>query len=203
MGVVTGTPAAAQRAHPERVAFVASRARRPAAAPARRGARRTSARGSVVSDAVHVAFDLGAESGRAMVGRFDGARLELEEVRRFPTPVRAPARRPLLGCARALRRADVGARRRARARARTSAASASTPGASTSGCSTRAGALLANPLSYRDGRGARVHRRGARARARRGRSTRRPASSSCRSTRSSSCSRSTPAPRSTAPRRCC
>ena len=41
--------------------------------------------------AAHVAFDLGAESGRAVVGRFDGERIELEEVRRFPTQsVRLP-----------------------------------------------------------------------------------------------------------------
>jgi rhamnulokinase len=31
-----------------------------------------------------LAFDLGAESGRAMVGRFDGDRLSLEEAHRFP-----------------------------------------------------------------------------------------------------------------------
>ena len=36
-----------------------------------------------------LAFDLGAESGRAMLGRFDGERLSLEEVHRFPNgPVR-------------------------------------------------------------------------------------------------------------------
>lgn len=36
-----------------------------------------------------LAFDLGAESGRAMVGRFDGDRLSLEEAHRFPNrPVR-------------------------------------------------------------------------------------------------------------------
>jgi rhamnulokinase len=36
-----------------------------------------------------LAFDLGAESGRAVVGRFDGAQLALEEVYRFPNgPVR-------------------------------------------------------------------------------------------------------------------
>ena len=41
--------------------------------------------------AAHVAFDLGAESGRAVVGRFDGERIELDEVRRFPTQsVRLP-----------------------------------------------------------------------------------------------------------------
>ena len=32
-----------------------------------------------------LAFDLGAESGRAILGRFDGGRLELEELHRFPT----------------------------------------------------------------------------------------------------------------------
>ena len=37
----------------------------------------------------YLAFDLGAESGRAMLGRLYGCRLELEEVHRFPnTPVR-------------------------------------------------------------------------------------------------------------------
>jgi rhamnulokinase len=36
-----------------------------------------------------LAFDLGAESGRAVIGRFDGERLRLEEVHRFPNgPVR-------------------------------------------------------------------------------------------------------------------
>ena len=38
-----------------------------------------------------LAFDLGAESGRAMLGRFDGHRLELSEVHRFVNgPVRLP-----------------------------------------------------------------------------------------------------------------
>src|SRR5262245_47314773 len=36
-----------------------------------------------------LAFDLGAESGRAVLGRFDGHRLQLEVVHRFPNvPVR-------------------------------------------------------------------------------------------------------------------
>ncbi len=41
--------------------------------------------------ALHLlAFDLGAESGRAMVGHFDGERLGLEEIHRFSnSPVRA------------------------------------------------------------------------------------------------------------------
>lgn len=38
-----------------------------------------------------LALDLGAESGRAMLGRFDGQRLQLSEVHRFPNgPVRLP-----------------------------------------------------------------------------------------------------------------
>jgi rhamnulokinase len=38
-----------------------------------------------------LAFDLGAESGRAMLGRFDGARLALSEIRRFANvPVALP-----------------------------------------------------------------------------------------------------------------
>ena len=37
----------------------------------------------------YLALDLGAESGRGLLGRFDGERLELEEVHRFPNgPVR-------------------------------------------------------------------------------------------------------------------
>jgi rhamnulokinase len=38
-----------------------------------------------------LAFDLGAESGRALLGRFDGDRLSLADIHRFPnTPVRLP-----------------------------------------------------------------------------------------------------------------
>lgn len=41
------------------------------------------------SGEVYLAFDLGAESGRAILGRFDSHRLRLEEVHRFPNgPVR-------------------------------------------------------------------------------------------------------------------
>jgi rhamnulokinase len=39
----------------------------------------------------YLAVDLGAESGRVVLGRFDGGRMSLEEVHRFPnTPVRLP-----------------------------------------------------------------------------------------------------------------
>ncbi len=41
--------------------------------------------------ASYLAIDLGAESGRAVLGRYDGQRLTLEEVHRFPNePVRLP-----------------------------------------------------------------------------------------------------------------
>jgi rhamnulokinase len=44
-----------------------------------------------MSAAVHVAFDLGAESGRTVAGRFDGEGLVTETVKRFPTrAVRLP-----------------------------------------------------------------------------------------------------------------
>ncbi|MCB9452329.1 MAG: rhamnulokinase [Anaerolineaceae bacterium] len=45
----------------------------------------------MVATANFLAVDLGAESGRAMLGRFDGERLSLAEVHRFPNqPVRLP-----------------------------------------------------------------------------------------------------------------
>jgi rhamnulokinase len=45
----------------------------------------------MAAESVFLAVDLGAESGRTMLGRFDGERMALEEVHRFPnTPVRLP-----------------------------------------------------------------------------------------------------------------
>ena len=39
----------------------------------------------------YLAVDLGAESGRVVLGHFDGGRVSLEEVHRFPNmPVRLP-----------------------------------------------------------------------------------------------------------------
>ena len=39
----------------------------------------------------YVALDLGASGGRAIIGRFDGSRLALEEVHRFANgPVQVP-----------------------------------------------------------------------------------------------------------------
>ena len=44
-----------------------------------------------MSAAAYLAIDLGAESGRAIVGRFDGERLQIEELHRFANiPVRLP-----------------------------------------------------------------------------------------------------------------
>ncbi|MGI9122938.1 MAG: rhamnulokinase, partial [Rubrobacter sp.] len=41
--------------------------------------------------ASYLAVDLGAESGRVVLGRFDGGRVSLEEIHRFPNPaVRLP-----------------------------------------------------------------------------------------------------------------
>ena len=43
----------------------------------------------MAAETTFLAIDLGAESGRALLGRFDGERVVLEEVHRFPNvPVR-------------------------------------------------------------------------------------------------------------------
>src|SRR5437762_14105398 len=50
---------------------------------------RTTGYGLRTMDKKLLAFDLGAESGRGVLGRFDGQRLQLEVVHRFPNgPVR-------------------------------------------------------------------------------------------------------------------
>ena len=106
-----------------------------------------------MSAPVHVAFDLGAESGRAMLGRFDGRRVELEELRRFPTRcVKLPDglywdALGLFGDLTASL-ADV---RGAGAQVRSVGIDS---WAVDFGLVDGSGALLGNPLSYRDGRGA-------------------------------------------------
>lgn len=98
-----------------------------------------------------LAFDLGAESGRATVGRFDGSRLELHEIRRFPTrAVQLPdglywdapglfdeiqAALMEVGTSGELRSVGIDS------------------WAVDFGLLDAVGRLLANPLSYRDGRG--------------------------------------------------
>ncbi len=106
-----------------------------------------------MSGTVHVAFDLGAESGRAMVARFDGDRIELEEVRRFATPsVRLPDGLywDALGLFSELTSA-LAAVRASGERVRSVGVDS---WAVDFGLLDRGGALIANPLSYRDGRGA-------------------------------------------------
>ncbi len=106
-----------------------------------------------MSDSVQVAFDLGAESGRAMVGRFDGRRVELREARRFEN--------------RAVRLPDglywdaLGLYVELCSSLGEIAANGSTVrsiGIDSWGCDfgllDRAGSLVASPLHHRDGRGA-------------------------------------------------
>ncbi|MDX6475953.1 MAG: rhamnulokinase [Gaiellaceae bacterium] len=105
-----------------------------------------------MSGTVHVAFDLGAESGRAMAGRFSGDRVELTEVRRFPTrSVRLPD--GLYWDALGL----FGALTSALSEMRRSGAEIRSLGVDSWGVDfgllDARGSLLGNPLSYRDGRG--------------------------------------------------
>ena len=131
------------------------------------------------------AVDLGAQSGRVALGSFDGERLDVSTVHRFPNvPVRTRGDAALgrarasstacsRGCARAGREAPV-----------------DSVGVDSWGVDfallDRAGRLVQNPVHYRDAR--RAAGDGARARRRcpRASCTSAPASSSCRSTRSSS-----------------
>ena len=141
-----------------------------------------------------VAVDLGAESGRAVVGTFDGGRLALEDVHRFPNVPVTVAGTLHWDFLRLFGEVTAGLRR----------AAAGGPVASVGvdawgvdfGLLDARGRLLANPVHYRD-------------RAHRGdawtwplpwcpatRSTRRRASSSCPSTRCTSSTRwSAPATR--------
>jgi rhamnulokinase len=101
----------------------------------------------------HVAFDLGAESGRAVAGRFDGGRVDLEEVRRFPT---RSARLPDGLYWDALGLYDDLTRTLAEVHARGS--EVRSVGIDSWGVDfgllDGGGTLIANPLHHRDGRGA-------------------------------------------------
>ena len=86
----------------------------------------------------YAAVDLGATSGRVFTGRLQGGRVALEEVHRFDNrPVRCPTACAGTSCT-CSRRRSRGCAARGRSRA-----SASTPGASTTRCSTRAAACSA------------------------------------------------------------
>jgi rhamnulokinase len=106
-----------------------------------------------MTDSVQVAFDLGAESGRAIVGRFDGELLGLSEAGRFPNrAVRLPE--GLYWDALALYSELCSALTGVQA----TGASVRSIGVDSWGCDfgllDRDNALISNPLHHRDGRGA-------------------------------------------------
>jgi rhamnulokinase len=106
-----------------------------------------------MKSASYVAFDLGAESGRAVVGRFDGDTVALEEVRRFPTrSILLPDGLywDALGLLGEVTSALVDVRAAGK---RVRSVGVDSWGVDF-GLLDGDGALLANPLSHRDGRGA-------------------------------------------------
>ena len=120
-----------------------------------------------------------------MLARVGAGRLELTEAHRFAERAGARSAARCTGtCSRCYRGVLDGLR--AAGPPGGSTASASTPGRSTTACSTPTGALLGNPVHYRDGRTDGVLDQGARRRSGGRACTRRPACSCCRSTRSSS-----------------
>lgn len=99
-----------------------------------------------------LAFDLGAESGRALLGRFDGNRLTLSAIHRFPNhPVRLPdaLHWDVLGLWAEIKQGIALARQR-------SGANLSSIGLDTWGVDfgllDHTGALVGNPYHYRDSR---------------------------------------------------
>ena len=95
-----------------------------------------------------LALDLGAESGRAVVGHLDGRALRLEEIHRFPNgPVRVNGHLHW-DALRLYSEIKHGIGLAAKdLRARPSPAWASTPGASTLGCWTRRARCWATPTT--------------------------------------------------------
>jgi rhamnulokinase len=105
-----------------------------------------------------LAVDLGAESGRGIIGAFDGERLALREVRRFPN---VPVRLPAAGDAATHLHWDIlllwhEVQETIAAAARDSRAGLTSVGVDTWGVDfallDRSGALLGNPYHYRDDR---------------------------------------------------
>ncbi len=102
--------------------------------------------------AAMAAVDLGAQSGRVAVGRFDGERSPSPRCTASPNePVRLGGRR-CAGTSTALRRDVLDGLRAAARDSRRSTRSASTRGPSTSAWSTRRAGSLENPVHYRDAR---------------------------------------------------
>jgi rhamnulokinase len=98
-----------------------------------------------------LAIDLGAESGRALLGSFDGGRIELREVHRFPNaPVRAAGRLhwDVLGI---WREVKEGLARAGRESGRLESVGVDTWGVDFA-LLDRDGVLVANPYHYRDTR---------------------------------------------------
>ena len=105
--------------------------------------------------AVYAAADLGAQSGRVAVGRFDGERLRVTEVHRFPNvPVRA-GETLHWDVLRLYRDVLDGLRAAAREAGRLESVAVDSWGVDF-GLVDRAGRLLGNPVHYRDGRRARA-----------------------------------------------
>jgi rhamnulokinase len=111
---------------------------------------------STQHSALHpLAFDLGAESGRAVRGAFDGARLTMDEIYRFPNePVRVPDGL-YWDALRLFHEMQIGLRK-----AGQEPGSITSVGVDTWGVDfallDRDGALLGNPVHYRDGRRAAI-----------------------------------------------
>lgn len=83
-----------------------------------------------------MAYDLGASSGRAMLGEFDGKKIEISELHRFLNEPVQLCRRFCWDIQREFFEMKAGLLK-ASARASRSTASASTPGAWTLDCSTK------------------------------------------------------------------
>ncbi len=99
----------------------------------------------------YLAIDLGAESGRALLGRFDGARVTLDEIHRFPNePVRLP-RGLHWDALRLLHEIRLSLTAAARAATPPRSVAIDTWGADF-GLLDHTGALIGNPVHYRDER---------------------------------------------------